>query len=305
MIIKTHIFVLSLATVLFFVSSTDVNARCADLAKGLGAASPVQNKSRDIVGQDYDKILEQGYMSFAVYSNLAPYSWLDGETPKGIDIDIGKLIAEFIGVKPRYNFFTADENVDADLRNQIWKGHYLKHPISNVMLRVPYSKDFGCRNEMVVLNGQYSNEKLGIAYREVTFPDEPPTSAYFRFNKVGVEIHTLADFYLSNFNHGMLLPNIIHFDSSALAMEGIKDKTVDAVMGSLGQLEYFATDDIKLHSPTLISFSIAEWTIGVAVRHTYRELSYGVDDAINAAVKNGKIEEIFNSYNVNYIPPKW
>ena len=59
----------------------------------------------------------------------------------------------------------ADENVDDDLRNYVWKGPLIGGGVTNVMLHVPYNRELDIRNELIVLTGQYMNEVLGIAYR--------------------------------------------------------------------------------------------------------------------------------------------
>ena len=91
---------------------------CADYTP---QAKP-QNASRDIVGQDIDQIMEQGSMLFAVYEDYPPYSYMEGGQPKGVDVEIARLIAEDLGVEARFNFVAAAENLEADLRFNLWKG---------------------------------------------------------------------------------------------------------------------------------------------------------------------------------------
>ena len=168
----------------------------------IGAASPVlaadpcadyvpqpkpQNTGRDIVGQDLDTIIDRGFMTFAVYEDYPPYSWEEGGKPRGVDIEIARIIAEDIGVEARFRFVAAGENLDADLRNNVWKGPIVGGAVSNVMMRVPYDSAFKCRVEQVVFTGQYASENIAIAYSESVYPDEKPVPAYFRFDQVGVE----------------------------------------------------------------------------------------------------------------------
>lgn len=282
---------------------TGAHARCADLAKGYQDVVPNHADTRLEVGQDYDTILERGFVTFAVYEDFAPFSWEEGGKAKGIDIDIAHLIAQDIGVEARFNFFAADENVDADLRNQVWKGPLISGAVSNIMMHVPYSKDLQCRNELVVLNGQYFNETLATAYLVSAFEDGAPTTPYFRFHKVGVENHTISDFYLSNFNGGMLLNNVVHYPSHEDAFAGINVGEVDAVMGVKSILDYLdfsldTTDIVAVESPPLVNFALDTWTLGIAVRHNYRELSYAADYTLTTAAADGRIAEIFARYGV-------
>ncbi|WP_247089874.1 transporter substrate-binding domain-containing protein [Aliiroseovarius sp. S1123] len=281
-------------------------ARCEDLAKGYGDVIPKRSDTRIDVGQDYDTILERGYLTFAVYEDFAPFSWEEAGKPKGIDIEIAHIIAEDIGVEARFNFVAADENVDADLRNQIWKGPLIGGQVSNIMMHVPYSKDLQCRNELVVLNGQYFNETLATAYRVDVFPDDPPTTPYYRFHKVGVENHTISDFYLSNFNGGMLLSNIRHYPDHKDAFAAMGTGEVDAVMGVKSILEYLdQSDEVDVATPPLVNFALDTWTLGIAVRHNFRELSYAADYAIADALADGRIAAIFAKYGVSHAAPDY
>ena len=288
------------------LTASQLHANCEDLAKGFQDVIPNRADTRINVGQDFDTILERGFLTFAVYEDFAPYSWQEGGKARGIDIEVARIIAADIGVEARFNFVTADENVDADLRNQIWKGPLIGGQVSNIMMHVPYNKNLQCRNELVVLNGQYFNETLATAYRVDLFPDGAPTTPYYRFHKVGVENHTISDFYLSNFSGGMLLPNIVHFPSHEAAFAGMQAGEVDAVMGVKGILEHLdQQQNIEVATPPLVNFALNSWTLGIAVRHNFRELSYAADFAISQAIADGRIPEIFARYGVAYTKPDY
>ncbi len=263
-----------------------------------------QNASRDIVGQEMDVLQDQGHMLFAVYENYAPYSWEEAGKPRGIDIDIARIIAEDLGVEARFNFVGAGENLDADLRNNIWKGALIGGRVSNVMMRVPYDSAFKCRVEQVVFTGQYAAESVAIAYDKAEYPDEKPVPAYFRFDTVAVENDSIADFYLSNFAGGQMQRNIRRYPNMVAAMAALANGETKAAMGPLGQLEYGLTEDLAIHQPPLAGFAVSRWTLGVAVNFRYRPLSYTVDDAIRYALQDGRIERIYESYGLTLQPPE-
>jgi ABC-type amino acid transport substrate-binding protein len=263
-----------------------------------------QNTGRDIVGQDMDQIQEQGHMLFAVYEDYPPYSWQEAGRPRGIDIDIARIIAGDLGVEARFNFVAAGENLDADLRNNIWKGAVIGGRVANVMMRVPYDSAFKCRVEQVVFTGQYSSESIAIAYDKASYPEEKPVPAYFRFDTVAVENDSIADFYLSAFPGGQLAGNVQRFPDMAGAMAALASGQTKAAMGPLGQIEYDLTDTTDVHQPPLPGFAVGKWTLGVAVNFSYRPLSYAVDDAISYALQDGRIKAIFESYGLTFQPPE-
>lgn len=275
-------------------------ARCED---HVPQAKP-QNVSRDEVGQDLDTIQERGWIDIAVYENYPPYSYEEGGAAKGVDVEIGRLIAADLGVDARFHFVAAGENLDEDLRNWVWKGPVVGGKVSNILMRVPYDSAYACRVEQVVFTGQYSLESIGIAYSEAAYPDDDkPVPAYFRFDTVGVENDTIADFYLSAFPGGGLVQNMHRYPSVAEAMDGLAGGDVMAVMGPLGQLEAGLAPGLKVHQPPLPGFGRGSWTLGVAVHMRYRALGYAVDDAIAAGLADGRIAAIFADYGLSFQTP--
>lgn len=263
-----------------------------------------QNAGRDIVGKELDELVEQGHMLFAVYENFPPYSWEEAGKPRGVDIEIARVIAEDLGVEARFNFVASGENLEADLRNNVWKGSIVGGRVSNVMMRVPYDSSFACRAEQVVFTGQYAQESIAIAYAKADYPDEKPVPAFFRFDSVAVENDSISDFYLSSFAGGQMAENVNRFRDMGAAMAALNEGDVTAAMGPLGQLEYGLSDNSDVHQPPLAGFAVSAWTIGVGVNFRYRPLSYAVDDAIYAALSDGRIEAIYANYGLTFQTPE-
>ncbi len=275
-------------------------ARCEDV---IPQARP-QNTARDIVGHDLDTITERGFIEFAVYEDFPPYSYQEAGKPAGLDIDVGRLIADELGVEARFQFIAAAETVEADLRNYVWKGPLIAGRVSNVMLHVPYDTNFACRIEQVVFTGQYYSESIAIAYSKADYPDDPPVPAYFRFDTVAVENDSISDFYLSGLAGGQLRANIRRFPTMAEAMAALNAGEVMAAMGPRAQLEHGLSETTALHQPPLPGFAVGRWTLGVAVHQAYRPLAYAVDDAIYAGLADGRIAQIFATHGLSFHPPE-
>ncbi len=265
-----------------------------------------QNASRDDVGQDLDRIMERGYLTVAVYEDFPPYSFLRGDEPAGVDVEIGRLIAEELGVEARFSFVDAGENLDADLRDNVWKGPLIGGAarVSNMMMRVPYDSAFACRVEQVVFTGQYMTETLAIAYDSASYPEEKPVPAYFRFDTVAVETDSISDFYLSNFAGGQMRANVKHYPTMRAAMAALEAGEVMAAMGPRSQIDHSLTDAMGVHEPPLPGLAKSKWTLGVGINFRYRPLAYSVDDAIYAALQDGRVAAIFDSYGLTFTPPE-
>ncbi len=275
-------------------------ARCEDYAP----QPKPQNASRDIVGADLDAIQERGFITFALYEDFPPWSYDEGEKPEGVDVEIGRLIAADLGVEARFTLVTPGENLETDLRNWIWKGPIIGGRVANVMLHVPYDGEFACRVEQVAFTGLYHVEEVAIAYRREAYPDDPPTPAYFRFDTVAVENDSIADFYLSAFPGGQLAANIRRYPTMEAAMQALAAGETMAAMGPKAQLEAGLTEGLALHTPPLPGFAVGKWTVGAAVHFSYRALAYAVEDAIFAAIQDGRMEAIFSKYGLSFSPPE-
>ncbi|SFI47073.1 amino acid ABC transporter substrate-binding protein, PAAT family [Albimonas pacifica] len=274
-------------------------ARCEDWTP---QARP-QNASRDVVGQSLDDIQARGWIDIAVYEDFPPWSWEEDGEPMGVDVALGRIIAESLGVAPRFTFVTAGETLDDDLRNHVWKGPVVNGRASNVMLHVPYDSDYACRVEQVVFTGRYFDTHLAIAYRRDAYPEDPPVPAYFRFDTVAVENDSLADFHLSSIGAGMLRANIRRYPSTPAAMQALARGETKAAMGPLHELEWGLTSGLAVHSPPLPGLSRGAWTLGAAVRHSWRPLAYAVGDAVTAAVEDGRLAAIFEAHGLSWTPP--
>ncbi|MGR3368739.1 MAG: substrate-binding periplasmic protein [Sagittula sp.] len=280
-------------------------ARAADPCADYVPQPKPQNAGRDIVGQDLDTIRERGSMTFAVYEDHAPYSWEEKGEAKGIDVDVAKLVAEFIGVTPVIRFVAAGENLDADLRHNVWQGGIVGGAVSNVMMRVPYDSAFRCRVEQVVFPGQYQEEHIAIAYRAAEYPDGGPVPAYFRFDTVAVENDSISDFYLTSFAGGQTAAGVRRYPTMEAAMAALNAGETMAAMGPLAQLEFFRGEGVAIHEPPLAGLAKAHWPIGTAVHFAWRPLGYEVEDAISAAMADGRIAGIFERYGLTHNPPEW
>jgi polar amino acid transport system substrate-binding protein len=276
-----------------------VLARC----EGITPEAPLQNTFPQDVGRDFDDIIDSGWMEFAVYDDFAPYSWLEKSAPRGIDIDIGQLIAKALGVEPRFRFVLAGEDLTADLQNYVWKGAAIGGRVSDVMLHVPYNSDMACRIDQVVFTGLYFDEKIVVGYTKADYPDKPPVPAYFRYDTVGVENDSISDFFLSSLLGSGSAANIHRYPSTGAAMAAMAAGEVKGVMGPRAQVEHGLTAAGAMHEPPLVGFSTGEWTLGVALHLSHSDLGYGLDEIITGAVADGSIARIFASYGLSYSPP--
>jgi ABC-type amino acid transport substrate-binding protein len=264
-----------------------------------------QNTFPQDVGRSFDRIVEEGWIEFAVYEDFAPWSYEEKGRARGVDVEIGRLIAAALGVEARFRLVQAGETLDADLLNYVWKGAVIGGHVSDVMLHVPYDSDYACRIEQVTFTGQYAREAIAIAYDRTDYPEEAPTPPFFRFDTVAVENDSISDFHLTS----LLGPvdKIRRYRSTALAVEALASGETMAAMGPRAELQAGIAAHpeaaLALHEPPLVGLARGKWTLGVGVNFQHKDLAYAVDDAIAAALADGRIAAIFKAGGLTFEPP--
>ena len=75
--------------------------------------------------RSYDQMIAAGELKVAVYKDFAPYSFEDGATPRGVDVELAQALAKALGVQLKLIWAPAGEKLDDDLRDYIWRGSQL------------------------------------------------------------------------------------------------------------------------------------------------------------------------------------
>ncbi len=264
----------------------------------------------------YDEITESGFISVGVYRDFPPYSWMNNGTPDGIDVELAKRIAAGLDVTLNIHWITPDENLEDDLRNTIWKGHYLGGGVADVMLRVPYDKEYSQKrddigelvHEQVVMLAPYQNERWQIAFNSENI-EEISTVAVFQYHPIGVEIDSLPAFYMTSAFQGRMRKNTHHFTTTATAFSAMNTGEVDAVMGMYSQITWMQRNSvnkaIKLAENGFPMMGKQTWDIGIAISENTRQLGYAIGDIIEYQVTSGKLEAWFDSKNISYTKPEY
>lgn len=245
-----------------------------------------------------------------------PYRGVPASSGTGIDIDLAAAIAESLDVELELIWMTAGETTEDDLRNYLWKGHIIHGVKADLMMRVPYDRDYTLKrddigllvHELVHMFGPYHVEAWQVAHDTKNLP-ELPTVSLFSYHPVGVEVDSIPQLYLTSAFNGRFREQARQFNSLQAAFVGMVDEKVHAVMGIRSQVT-------ALHSQLdNARFELAEnafpligrqqWDIGVAVHNDYRALGYAVGDVITEKTLNGELQEIFTKYGAEYQMPDY
>lgn len=252
-----------------------------------------------------DQVTASGSLRVAVYRDFPPYSDEKAHNLRGLDVDLAAEIAKRLGVKVDYMILTAGEQVDDDLRNAVWKGHYMGGGVADLMLHVPLDPLLAQRNDNVVLFAPYFRDVVAV----VTDPAQTggdDLQAAFGEHKVGVEVQGLSDYYLTGAFSGQLRSNVVHFHTVAEAVDAMRKGEVAGVMAQLNEIEGALGKNRgryhvqRMRTPGLRTPS---WTLGMAVKDNSHDLADAIEPIVEGMVKDGSLARLFAKHGLTYNAP--
>lgn len=253
-----------------------------------------------------ETIRQRGRLRVAVYNDFPPYAMAGG---KGIDADIARAIAGKLGLTAEIVGYNADEDMNDDLRNMVWKGHYLGTQPSDVMMHVPVDEHLARANDKVRIFGAYHRETLALARNPQRVPQAPAGSAavaleIFTREKIGVETASLADSFLLGVLNGRLRDNVVHFKSVAEAARGMAEGKVAAVLAPRAELEAAlkGQDKALIDSPRFAELKVDNWPLGMAVKVEEQALAEAIGSALADLKQDGTIADIFKRHGISHQP---
>lgn len=253
-----------------------------------------------------ENIRQRGRLRVAVYNDFAPYSMSGG---KGIDADIARALAGKLGVAAEIVGYNADEDMNDDLRNMVWKGHYLGTQPSDVMMHVPVDENLAKANDKVRIFGAYHRESLAMARNPERIPKAPSGSAavaleIFTREKIGVEGTSLADSFLLGVLNGRLRENVVHFKSVHAATAAMQEGKISAVLATRAELE----DALRGQSGPIIDktsfpeLKVDSWPLGMAVKVEDMALAEALGQALGQLKREGVVADIFRKHGISHQP---
>ncbi len=242
----------------------------------------------------------RGRLRVAVYKDFAPFS---GEG-RGIDVEIGQALAAALQVKAEFLPFDADEKVEDDLRNMVWRGTLLGYGPADVMLHVPVDPVFVQRNPQVKIFAPYYRERLQLV-RNVARIARADTLDALQGQPLGAEDGTLASIVLLSANGGRLRGDVQHYHSTAQALEDLKAGRLAAVMGLRSELQFgmAGAAGFEMSDPVTPGVPRAGWLLGCAVKADNVALAGALQAAMDDLIASDQIGAIFKKFGVSWTKP--
>jgi ABC-type amino acid transport substrate-binding protein len=247
-----------------------------------------------------ERIRKRGSLIVGVYQDLPPFS-VAGE---GVDVDLARALSKALGLELSLLPFTAGENMDDDLRNMVWRGHYLGFGPADVLLHVPVDAPLMRNNPRVNIFAPYYRERLVMA-RDVKRVPKGEALADFAGQKIAVAGQSLAGWLMIGADGGGWREQLITtWKDGAAAARALQGGEVAAAAGQLSEIEAVLAGDARfVIEPLPVQRMRDGWVIGCAVKRESTDLAQAVQAAINTLATSGELGCIFSKAKLSWRAP--
>lgn len=246
------------------------------------------------------RIRERGALVVGIYNEMPPFH----VAGQGIDVALAAALAKALEVKLSLLPFNADENMNDDLRNLVWRGHYLGFGPADVLLHVPVDRPLMVANPRVQIFAPYYRERVMIA-RDLARAPKLESLDDLAGHKIAVPGQSLAGWLLIGADSGkyreQLTTNLKDgTEAAALLLRG----EVAAAAGHASELESVLSGDARFAiAPLPLPRMRDGWVIGMAVKKENDDLAQALQAAVNALVDNGELARMFAAGKVGWRKP--
>ncbi len=243
-----------------------------------------------------DKVKARGALVVGLYKEMPPFN----AGGAGIDVELGRALAEALGLKFSPLPFSAGENMDDDLRNMVWRGHYLGFGPADVLLHVPVDRPLMQANPQVAIFGPYWRERVAIARRIERVPSLD-SLAQLAGTPVAVPGQSLAGWLLIGAEGGALRDSLqTHWADGVEAAQALRRGEVPVAAGLLSELQSVLRGDARFAIEPLPAPRAPKdgWAVGMAVKKDAGELAQALKGALDQLAAGGRLAEIFAQGNL-------
>ena len=257
---------------------------------------------------DLAKIQASGVLKVGVYKNNAPFS--DGPVTdmKGLDIDIAKALAKQLQLKLTLLPFDAGENMGDDLRNMVWRGHYLGYGPADVMMHVPVDKYLAQQNRQVFIFAPYMRQTQVLLHDTAVLPTVNGPEDLKGF-KLAAERGTGTASVLMAHNAGMLMAQVALYSTGVEAAKAVVDGKAAGAFVMRSQAESILSQSPSQPAHWSMSplplYGVPEngWPLGMAVKKDYKDLAQAMQKAMQELRSSGELLAIFKSNGMTLTAP--
>lgn len=245
-----------------------------------------------------ERVRERGRLTVGLYHDLPPFH-VKGQ---GVEAELAKALASALGVELSPLPFTAGENMNDDLRNMVWRGHYLGYGPADVLLHVPVERPLMQSNPNVSIFGPYWRERVVIA-RDLAKVPVLDSLEPLRLQTTAAPGLSLAGWLLIGADSGALRERLItKIPDGVVAAQMLQRGEVAAACGLRSEIESVLRGDQRFAiEPIPLPRAPKDgWAVGMAVKKEATDLAEALQAALNGLVQKGELKSMFARANLDW-----
>jgi ABC-type amino acid transport substrate-binding protein len=257
---------------------------------------------------DLEKVRASGILKVALYKDNAPYSDGKGQDMEGVDVALAHALATEMGLKLSLLPFDAGEKMNDDLRNMVWRGHYLGYGPADVMLHVPVDKFLMVENRQALIFAPYAREVLVIFHALDRLPHLQSGNDLQNL-PLAAEQGSGAASTLIGFGGGRLRSQVRMFPTGLLAADAVVRGEAAAAYVSRAQAE----TALKAAGRPAAGFGLTQltlpglvdngWPIGMAVKSGNRQLAEALESTLQKLRADGRLLAMYRERGLTLVAP--
>lgn len=271
----------------------------------LAGVSPVRAQT-DLT--DLARIRASGVLKVGVYKDNPPFS--DGAVSdmNGLDVALAGALARQMKLRLALLPFDAGENMGDDLRNMVWRGHYLGYGPADVMLQVPVDKYLMQQNPQVLIFAPYMRQTLVLVYdsRRLTEVREPED---LKGVPLAAERGAGAASAFIGYGGGLLRNQVSFYNTGSQAAQAVVEGKAAGAYVTRAQAEAVLSragdgaSHFKLTSLTLHGLPDKGWPVGMAIKKPHKDLGQALELALQGLRDSGELLKIFQQQGMTLTAP--
>ncbi len=279
-------------------------AGLAFLAAATGSVARADDDAQDRL----EIVQKKGTIEYIVYRDYPPYSYERDGAFTGVDVDMGTAMAAALGLKATFRTFIPGDDLDDDLRNQLWRGTIVGGAVGDVMLHVGADPQYVARQDKVSIFGVYFREAVALSFDTKKFPSYS-TIADVKGKRVGAELGSIADQFLTTTEGGALSSSVTRFATLDECVKAYAEGKLDAVLAPRGELQGLMKTHnagLNLAPPQAVQFQgifRSAWEIGIAVKKDSPKLRDALAKAMATLIESGEMKAIYARHGMDYVTP--
>ena len=258
---------------------------------------------------DLARIRANGALKVAVYKDNAPFSSGPATDMTGLDVSLAEALARQMNLKLSLLPFDAGENMNDDLRNMVWRGHYLGYGPADVMLQVPADRFLANGNPQVTIMAPYMRQSNVLLHdsRRLASAASPED---LKGLPLAAERGAGAASVLMGYGGGLLRNQVSIYPSGVEAAQAVIDgkaagafvlraQAEAALFQRKASVEQFPLSKLNLNN----GIADTGWPVGMAIKAAHKDLGAALDMAMKSLRESGELLSMFKQHGLTLTAP--